>query len=268
MIKNFEEFVSTVYGSTINEAFQSSKLRQIVNQHGKPYYPYDEKYLYDLKDSEIIDVVKDYHEYCENKKNGKYKNVRYLDAIKLSDGYYIVIGNFDDDKYYHNKSMDIIKDRHNNRHKGNLGKDGGDDIHDKHLTNVLVKKLKPFVPEIVKKIKYEIENNFNTEELHYDNYKRDYEPEYEFETNFGGDDYLINMTYEISYRNGEFSDTVDVEITLLSFYINDYDTDGEVGNDDLGITKEKYKDLFEITLKNVEAEDLEIDYSYFEPYEY
>jgi hypothetical protein len=266
MIKNFEEFVSTVYGSTINEAYQSSKLRQIINQHGKPY---NKRYLYDLKDSEIIDVVKDYHEYCENKKNGKYEDVRYLDAIKLSDGYYIVIGNFDDDKYYHNKSMDIIKDRHNNRHKGNLGKDGGDDIHDKHLTNVLVKKLKPFVPEIVKKIKYEIENNFNTEELHYDRYNSKYEPEYEFDANFGGDDYLINMKYEISYRNGEFSDTVDVTITLLSFYIiNDYDTDGEVGNDDLGITKEKYKDLFEITLKNVEAEDLEIDYSYFEPYEY
>lgn len=266
MIKNFEEFVSTVYGSEINEAFQSSKLRQIINQHGKPY---DKRYIYNLKDNEIIDVVKDYDEYRKNKENGKYKNVRYLDAINLSDGYCVVIGNFDDDKYYHNKSIDIIKDRHNNRHKGNLGKDGGDNIHDKHLTNVLVKKLKPFVPEIVKKIKYEIDRNFGTEELHYDRYNSEYDPEYEFEANFGGDDYLINMTYEISYRLGEFSDTVDVEITLLSFYINDYNnTDGVADNDDLGITKEKYKDLFEITLKNVEAEDLEIDYSYFEPYEY
>jgi hypothetical protein len=265
MIKKFEEFVSTVYDSTINEAFQSGKMRQIINQHGKPY---DERYLYDLKDNEIIDVVKDYDEYLENKENGKYKNVKYLEAIKLSDGYCIVIGNFDDNRYYHKKSMDIIKDRHNNRHKGNLGKDGGDNIHDKHLSKVLVKKLKPFVPEIVKKIKYEIENNFNTKELHYDNYNRDYNPEYEFDANFGGDDYLINMKYGIYYRHGNFSDTVDVEITLLSFYINDYNTDGVADNDDLGITKEKYKDLFEITLKDVEAEDLEIDYSYFEPNEY
>ena len=266
MIKKFEQFVSTVYDNMINEAFQSSKLRQIINQHGKP--PYDKRYLYDLKDNEIIDVVKDYHEFFENEKNGKYENVRHLDTIKLPDGYYIVIGNFDDGKYFHKTSINIIKDRHNNRHKGNLGKYGGDNIHDKHLSKVLVKKLKPFVPEIVKKIKYEIENNFNTEELHYDRYYSAFEPEYEFEANFGGDNYLINMTYEIGYRYGNFRDTVDVTITLLSFYIIETDDGGEVGNDDLGITKEKYKDLFEITLEDVDAEDLKIDSSYFEPYEY
>ena len=38
MIKRFEEFVSTMYGRPVNESFQSSKLRELIKQHGKPKY--------------------------------------------------------------------------------------------------------------------------------------------------------------------------------------------------------------------------------------
>ena len=36
MIKKFEDFVLECYGNPLNEAFQSSKLREIIKKHGKP----------------------------------------------------------------------------------------------------------------------------------------------------------------------------------------------------------------------------------------
>ena len=70
MIKTFEQFVSTVYGETVNEGFQSKKLSELVKKHGKPRdrdccsvhsYVNDQylkkRALYDIKDSDIIDVV-------------------------------------------------------------------------------------------------------------------------------------------------------------------------------------------------------------------
>jgi hypothetical protein len=43
MIKSFKEFVSAKYGRPVNEAFQSSKLREIIKQHGKPKYSWENK---------------------------------------------------------------------------------------------------------------------------------------------------------------------------------------------------------------------------------
>ena len=33
MIKTFEQFISEKYDNPVNEAFQSSKLREIIRQH-------------------------------------------------------------------------------------------------------------------------------------------------------------------------------------------------------------------------------------------
>ena len=49
MIKTFEQFVSTMYGRPVNEAFQSGKLREIIKQHGEPNFSWDKDMLYDLK---------------------------------------------------------------------------------------------------------------------------------------------------------------------------------------------------------------------------
>ena len=54
MIKTFEEFVSAKHSRPVNEAFQSSKLREIIKQHGKPKYNWEKKMLFDLKDDEVL----------------------------------------------------------------------------------------------------------------------------------------------------------------------------------------------------------------------
>jgi hypothetical protein len=77
MIKTFEQFVAAKYGKPVNEGFQSSKLREIIKQHGLPKNDRDKKMLYDLKDNEIIDVVENRDEYSEKydrpRKAGKMK---------------------------------------------------------------------------------------------------------------------------------------------------------------------------------------------------
>ena len=69
MIKSFEQFVLECYnkpsGESINESFQSGKLREIIKQHGKPKYKWEYKMLYDLKDDEIVDVLDSRDEYWE-----------------------------------------------------------------------------------------------------------------------------------------------------------------------------------------------------------
>ena len=67
MIKTFEQFVSDKYGKPVNEGFQSSKLREIIKQHGLPKSDWDKKMLYDLKDEEIIDVVNSREDYLNSK---------------------------------------------------------------------------------------------------------------------------------------------------------------------------------------------------------
>ena len=176
MIKTFEQFVAAKYGKPVNEGFQSNVLRDIIKQHGLPKREMDKKMLYDLKDDEIVDVVDSREEYYEkypSRSDSNNSNIRKKYGveeatfmIELEDGACVVISNLDILKDYSFYKKDeesernrIFKERHAERHKGNLGKHGGDDIHKKHLEKVdeleskrLAAKLQPNIPEIVEKV--------------------------------------------------------------------------------------------------------------------
>ena len=98
MIKTFEQFIAEHYckpvGNPVNEAYQSSKLREIIKQHGLPKSDWDKKMLYDIQDDEVVDVVADRKEYAE--KYSEYEGYGRDEAtfmIELEDGYCLVIGN-------------------------------------------------------------------------------------------------------------------------------------------------------------------------------
>jgi hypothetical protein len=256
MIKTFEQFVSTVYGRPINEAFKSNKLRQIIKQHGKPKYSWENKILYDLKDEEIIDVVDEdeyYDKYFNKHKRGGKETIF---TITLEDGYSIVISNLDIPYIatdYNEEKDKIFKKRHAERHKGNLGK-GGDTIHKKHMEKVkeigskrLVKKLQEFIPEIVETLQSALENNVNISDIG-PNKHTSYD-DYDIENiSLDGDDYAINVYIDIvtsytTYHNGEYYYTG--EYTLEKFEIVSYEEGYTVSNIDLGITHDKYDNLFQ-----------------------
>ena len=270
MIKTFEQFVSEVYGKHINESFQSSKLREIIKQHGKPKYSWDNKMLYDLQDNEIIDVVSNRDEYWKkygDRKNGEQETF----ILELKDGACVVISNLGIlksflDKYSEKEFDELFKKRHAERHNGNLGKFGGDDIHKKHIENVnkienrrFAEKLQPNVSEIVDAIK-EILDDIVPSEWD-DGENADFDSTIEL----NGEEYTVCM-----YCSIESSDCVkrygaeyyDISFTLDSFDIED--EDGHiVSNEDLGITEKTYEDLF----KPIVEDDIEgCVYDYYEHY--
>ena len=160
MIKTFEQFVNEMY-SPVNEAFQSGKLRGIIKKHGMPKWDRDKKMLYDIKDNEIVDVLDNRKEYYDKKYDKNGYNGQSAFMIELKDGAVIVISNLGILKgflnIYSEKEFDeLFKKRHAERHKGNLGKYGDDDIHKKHLKNVgkiytrrFSERLQPIIPELV-----------------------------------------------------------------------------------------------------------------------
>ena len=257
MIKTFEQFVSTVYGRPINEAFQSSKLRQIIKQHGKPKHSWDNKILYDLKDEEIVDVI-DKDEYLKHSYTDK-ENKEAIFKIELEDGYYLIISNLGIlytywDYITHNinkQKEEIFKKRHAERHKGNLGK-GGDTIHKKHMEKVkeigskrLAKKLQEFIPEIVETLQSALED-FDISNIEPDTHTSydDYDIEI---ISLDGDDYTIYVyidivTSEKESRGGEYY--YEGKYTLEKFEIMSNEEGYTVSNIDLGITYDKYDNLF------------------------
>lgn len=257
MIKTFEQFVSEVYGNPINESFQSSKLRDIINQHGKPKYSFDNKMLYDLKDNEIIDVVSNRDEYWEkygrkrdDKKNGEQETF----MIELKDGSCIVISNlnifkrFDDmfgDKA--KKEMrELFKKKHSDRHVGNLGKDGGDEIHKQHLIRKYSIKLKPYIQEIVDTVKSTL-NDIDISECEIGINEIE-----DIELNLNGEECLMNVYYKFDHSDSynshgaSFCDfTISFEKFELFLFIDNGEDYVRVTNKDLGITYETFKDLYE-----------------------
>lgn len=283
MIKNFEQFVLEYYnkpsGESINESFQSRKLREIIRQHGKPKYKWEYKMLYDLKDNEIVDVLDSRDEYWK-----KYPSADYDDPkkeatfmLELEDGAVIVISNLDilDDYWERNKEEkkdEEFKKRHANRHKGNLGKHGGDDIHGKHEENVdkiksrrLAEKLQSNIPEIIDEVKSiirDIDIELGDEEKESDFI--------ESEITLDGETYALIVNYEAYCE--ETSRSGGVAEFKISININDFDIWTEDGythitNEDLGITEKTHKDLFYYEYEDDaiydEAEAVGIDPSYF-----
>lgn len=280
MIKSFEEFVLECYnkpsGNSINESFQSRKLREIIKQHGKPKYKWEYKMLYDLKDNEIIDVLDSRDEYWEKYPSADYDEPRKEATfmLELEDGAVIVISNLDilDDYWERNKKEkkdEVFKKRHANRHKGNLGKFGGDEIRNKHMENVdkierrrLAEKLQPNIPEIIDEVK-SIIRNIEVEDDHVTDY-------IESEITLDGEKYALIVNYEAYCE--ETSRSGGVAEFKISINISDFDIWTEDGythttNEDLGITQKTHKELFYYEYEDDgiydEAEAVGIDPSYF-----
>jgi hypothetical protein len=268
MIKTFEQFVSTEYGKPVNEAFQSRKLREIIKQHGKPKHSWENKMLYDLKDNEIIDILDSRDEYWKKYSNGNGNEATFM--LELEDGVIVVISNLGIlNKYlkdFNKLKDDVFKKRHSERHKGNLGKFGGDDIHKKHIENVnkienrrFAEKLQPNVSEIVDAIKEILDDIVPSE------WDDGEDTNFDSTIELNGEEYTVYM-----YCSIERSDCVkqygaeyyDISFTLDSFDIED--EDGHfTSNEDLGITEKTYGDLF----KPIVEDDIEgCIYDYYEHY--
>lgn len=272
MIKTFEQFVAAKYGRPVNEGFQSSKLREIIKQHGLPKNDRDKKMLYDLKDNEIIDVVENRDEYQE-----KYDRPRKVGKdeatfmIELEDGACVVISNLDILKSYFQSNVDAIdaiKPRHSERHKGNLGKNYKDD-HMKHLDNVydlelkrLAERLQPHLPEIVEAVQSklnEIDDSYfvNLREV----YNKGSE-EFEIEINLDGGVYKIcgefvyKKTNPVSRCGAEYYDIV---YNLDYFGVED-ENENYVSDKALGVTSKTNKELYKsYTIDHIE--DFVYDYN-------
>lgn len=252
MIKNFEDFVLECYGNAVNEAFQSSKLREIIKQHGKPKSEFHRKYLYDIKDDNIVDVVDSDEYYDEYNIYGE-KNP--YSSIPLEDGSVIVITGL--------KSYSKYKERH----KGNLGKHGGDNIHHKHVINVnkietkrFAKKLQPYVSEIVDFIDKILDNiwKLNKTDGKYVNKIKIDGKDYEIVCECDGDSgwlktkikldgkiYPINILLNVEMSNHRRSSGgVNVYLSDFEIYNNDFDDDIYITNDDLDITQYTHYILF------------------------
>jgi hypothetical protein len=273
MIKTFEQFVSDKYGKPINEAYQSSKLREIIKQHGKPKYGSDYKILHDIKDKYIIDIIASPFLSDEQKKEYESKNSgKKIREINLEDETTIVLAltNEEDNLLYpqHIKSpygggayfIDPRNSYAKERHKGNLGKNGGDDIHKKHLENVGKIRFKRFI-EGFKKYKNDIVSVIeDIIDCYYSGDEGDYEisdhgDEIDTTIKLGDIEYGLTLFFnnnsdvEVQDNGRETIETEYIVTSLKSFYIsvdNDGDSDYEplIDNVDLDITEKTYKDLF------------------------
>lgn len=278
MIKNFEQFILEYYNDNqdvnpVNEAFQSSKLREIIKQHGKPKYSWENKMLFDLKDDEIVDVLDSRKEYWEKYSDERLDNKQATFILELEDGAVVVISNLGILKN-HWYSEDIerqkkeeFKKRHSERHKDNLGKNGGDDINKKHTKNVikieskrLTEQMKGYIPEIVNKVK-SIMDDINASEI-LDNEISSSDIESEFTIN--GEEYGINV-----YYTADISDTwksYGVESCCVNYrldYFEIYTEDNACcTNDDINVTEKTHSDLFEEYEKELECGV----YDYYEYY--
>lgn len=283
MIKKFEEFVLECYDNPLNEAFQSSKLREIIKKHGKPKYGSDYKILYDIKDKYIIDIIDSPFLSDEQKEEYESKNTgKKIREINLEDDTTIVLAltNEEDDLLYPRKRKSpyggdayFIGSRNSyaeERHKGNLGKSGAyDNIHHKHIDNVikiekrrLAEKLHSSIPKIIDEVK-SIISDIEIEDDNVNDY-------IESEITLNGEKYTLIVNYEGYFseksRKGGVADC-ETSITIIDFDI--LAEDGTVvTNEDLGITEKTHKDLFKEHIFDSdyiydEAEAVGIDDSYF-----
>ena len=260
MIKTFEQFCADVYSRPVNEAFQSSKLRELIKQHGKPKYSWENKMLYDLKDSEIVDVLDNRDEYYEKYDKFEQDNGEATFKLELEDGTCIVIGNLGILKRYwdidkmEQEMKEVFKDRHSKRHKGNLGKDG-DDIHRKHMENVnkimskrLAEELQSDIPEIVEIVKTTM-FSMDMEDM------EDNDGSIEKEIKINDKEYILTISYDYScdtYREyGE--EWYNLTYSINSFELCELEEDLCVSNELLGVTYKTHDDLFKEYTEKVDG---------------
>jgi hypothetical protein len=242
-------------------------LRELIKQHGKPKYSWENKMLYDLKDDEIVDVLDNREEYWKkySDNNSGFGQATFM--LELKDGTIVVISNLDILKNFwddmEKRKDDVFKKRHEERHKGNLGK-GGDEIHHKHMENVdkimsrrLAEKLQPSIPEIIEAVKSIMDNVDPSDFLDGDN------GFVETEITLDGDEYVLVVNYEGGSSDGDdkYGATYySVSYGLTSFEISNDDT--FVTNEQLGVTNKTHKDLFDEYTEEVEGEI----YDYYDYY--
>ena len=271
MIKNFEQFVTECYNRPVNESFQSSKLREIIKQHGKPKHSWENKMLFDLKDDEIVDVLDSRKEYWEKYSEERLENKQATFILELEDGAVVVISNLGilQNHWYpkdiERQKEEEFKKRHSERHKGNLGQ-GGDEIHKKHLENVdkierrrLSEELQPNIQEIVDTVDSIIAEIDPSEFIEEDSGYM------ESEITLNGDEYSITVNYEGGcYDESKKYGAVYhyVSYSLVSFELYNEDRDVLITNEDLGITESTHKELFKEYREEVEGEV----YDYYDYY--
>ena len=258
MVLKFEEYIKSK--DIIKESYQSGKLRNIIKQHGKPKNKWDYKLLYDIKDSDIVDVVSSSSEFFDkyqNNENNHNKNF----FITLEDDYCVVIGNVKILDSYWSRDNDTIKKsflykRHKKRHEGNLGDWGGDEInikfknkleHQKNLKVVKTALTDEVVKEILDVIQDYINNWDGNVEKNYMEHEMKIPGQAEISLSVNYDTYIGE---EKRHRGAILADIgIDVESFELSYCNEEYvDTD----------------DYIDDTFTNVE---LDIDLSGIEPYE-
>ena len=260
MIKTFEQFCADVYSRPVNEAFQSSKLRELIKQHGKPKYSWENKMLYDLKDSEIIDVLDNRDEYYEKYDKFEQDNGEATFKLELEDGTCIVIGNLGILKRYwdidkmEREMEEVFKDRHAKRHKGNLGK-GGDDIHRKHMENVnkimskrLAEELQSDIPEIVEIVKNTM-FSMDMEDM------EDNDGNVEKEIKINDKEYILTISYDYSCdTHREYGvEWYNLTYSINSFELYELEEDLCVSNELLGVTYKTHDDLFKEYTEKVDG---------------
>lgn len=279
MIKTFEQFIAEYYckpaDTPINEAFQSSKLREIIKQHGKPKWKFEYDMLYDIKDNEIIDVVDNRDEYYKKYSNNPKSPLNKEEAtfmLELQDGTCVVISNLGVLKSYFDRDLegkmkDEIKKRHAERHVGNLGKYGELDIRKKHRENVdkilrrrLSEKLQPNIKEIAEAVK-SIMDNIDISEFS----DGSGSTEVEDEIRIGNDEYVlfVNYSYTCSDTYRKYgAEFCDISYNLESFMVVDEDGT-DVSDQDFEIPSEIFKEIF----KNYEENEVECGiYDHYEYY--
>jgi hypothetical protein len=128
----------------LNESFNSSKLRDIINQHGMPQYDMDKIFLHDLQDDEVIGVMDfdEWEDYHRENKNSYY--------IVLDDGSYLVLGNIDTFKEYVSDDdfRKEFKRRRDERHPGNELNDIPKHLRKDALENETTKHFREKVDEL------------------------------------------------------------------------------------------------------------------------
>lgn len=271
MIKTFEQFIAEKYcksvESPINEAFQSSKLREIIKQHGKPKWSWDNKMLFDIKDNEIVDVLDSRDEYFEKYSNSPESHSNKEEAtfiLELEDGACVVISNLGVLKSYYNsglenKMKEVLKKRHAERHVGNLGKGGELDIRKKHRENIdklltkrLAEKLQPNIKEIADAVQSVIDD-IDTSDMP----DRDDTVTFERDIHIGDDVYVLVVYYSYSYSDETYrkygAEYCDMSHGLSSFTITD-EEGTEISDEDLDIPSDINKELFkENTVEDIEC---------------
>ena len=240
-------------------------------------------YLYpknrEWKDNEIVDVLNNRSEYWDKYLNEKTEDGQATFMLELEDGTVVVISNlnilkkwWDTDKDMERKKDELFKERHAERHKGNLGK-GGDDIHYKHMKNVdkikerrFAKKLQPYIPEIVDVVK-SVMDNIDLNDIWESESNEGY---VETEITLGGEKCMITVNYECGCSEDgdkKYGATYyDVSYELTSFEIGgeingEYD-DISITNEELGVTYNTHKELFKTYSDEVEGEI----YDYYDYY--